>query len=307
MSVSFHSRAIPDAERVLIADATLSYGQVGIGCRMTQLERLLVARALAELGVDVIEAGVPGASRDERESVIDIARGVHGPIIAGLARCSREDIELTAEALREAPRRRINVVLATGALRFRARSSVVHANILRSAVEGVETARSLCEDVEVSAIYVSHTDWEFLAQVVEATVEAGARTVNISDSVGYIVPEEFAELIRYLRNNVRGIGGVRLSISCRDGLGIAVANSLSAIIAGARQVECTMNGKQAGGCALEVLIMALKTREAFFNVTTGVHADRLYSTSQLISQITGVPIPRILRPYNGSLPRPRDA
>jgi len=158
----------------------------------------------------------------------------------------------------------------------------------------VRIARNLCADVEFSPEDASRTELEFLAQVVEAVIEAGASTVNIPDTVGYTVPDEFAELFRYLRKNVRGIDRVRLSVHCHDDLGMAVANSLTAVVAGARQVECTINGigERAGNCSLEEVVMALKTRAAFFNVETGIQTNRLYPTSRLISNITGMPIPR---------------
>ncbi|MBV8878188.1 MAG: 2-isopropylmalate synthase, partial [Gammaproteobacteria bacterium] len=166
--------------------------------------------------------------------------------------------------------------------------------ILRLAAAGVGRARELCADVEFSPEDASRTELEFLAQVVEVAIAAGATTVNIPDTVGYTVPDEFAELFRYLRKNVRGIEGVRLSVHCHDDLGMAVANSLTAVVAGARQIECTMNGigERAGNCSLEEVVMALKTRAAFFHVTTGVHTSRLYPTSRLVSSITGMPIPR---------------
>ncbi len=213
---------------------------------------------------------------------------------AGLARCNREDIELAARALKDAPQHRIHVFLATSAIHRQYKLNMAQEEILRTAVEGVKIARDLCEDVEFSPEDASRTELEFLAQVVEAAIEAGASTVNIPDTVGYTVPDEFAELFRYLRKNVRGIERIRLSVHCHDDLGMAVANSLTAVVAGARQVECTINGigERAGNCSLEEVVMALKTRAAFFNVTTGIQTNRLYPTSRLISNITGMPIPR---------------
>ncbi len=284
----------PTPDRVLIFDTTLRDGEQSPGCSMTQPEKLRVARALAELGVDVIEAGFPAASRGDWESVNAVAREVHGSIICGLARCNREDIELAAKALREAPRHRIHVFLATSAIHRQYKLNMAQEEILRTAVEGVKMARTLCEDVEFSPEDASRTELEFLAQVVEAAIDAGATTVNIPDTVGYTVPDEFAELFRYLRKNVRGIEKIRLSVHCHDDLGMAVANSLTAVVAGARQVECTINGigERAGTCSLEEVVMALKTREAFFNVRTNIQTTRLYPTSRLVSSITGVTIPR---------------
>jgi 2-isopropylmalate synthase len=281
-------------DRVLIFDTTLRDGEQSPGCSMTRPEKLRVARALAELGVDVIEAGFPAASKGDWESVQAVAREVSGPIICGLARCNREDIELAARALAEAPRRRLHVFLATSAIHRQYKLNMAQEEILRTAVAGVKLARELCEDVEFSPEDASRTELEFLAQVVEAAIAAGAATVNIPDTVGYTVPDEFAELFRYLRKNVHGIERVRLSVHCHDDLGMAVANSLTAVVAGARQVECTINGigERAGNCALEEVVMALKTRAAFFNVATGIHTHRLYPTSRLVSSITGMPVPR---------------
>src|SRR5580700_1489375 len=283
-----------NADRVLIFDTTLRDGEQAPGCSMTGPEKLRVARALAELGVDVIEAGFPAASRGDFESVAAVAAEVHGPIVCALARCNVEDIELAARALSAAPRHRIHVFLATSAIHRQYKLNMAQEQIIKHAIEGVKYARELCEDVEFSPEDASRTELELLAQVVEAAIEAGAGTVNIPDTVGYTVPDEFAELFRYLRKNVRGIDRIRLSVHCHDDLGMAVANSLTAVVAGARQVECTINGigERAGNCSLEEVVMALKTREAFFNVRTQIQTTRLYPTSRLVSSITGMPIPR---------------
>ena len=281
-------------DRVLIFDTTLRDGEQAPGCSMTQPEKLKVARALAALGVDVIEAGFPAASRGDWDSVQNIAREIQGPIICGLARCNAEDIELTAKALRPALRPRIHVFLATSAIHRRYKLNMAQEEILRSAAEGVRIARTLCEDVEFSPEDASRTELEFLAQVVEAAIDAGASTVNVPDTVGYTIPEEFSELFRYLRKNVRGIDNIRLSVHCHNDLGMAVANTLAAVLNGARQIECTINGigERAGNCSLEEVVMALKTRSAFFNVTTAIDTTRLYPTASLVSSITGMPIPR---------------
>jgi 2-isopropylmalate synthase len=285
---------ISNPDRVLIFDTTLRDGEQSPGCSMTQPEKLRVARALAELGVDVIEAGFPAASRGDFDSVSAVAREVEGPVVCALARCHDEDIELAARALAAAERRRLHVFLATSAIHRQYKLNMAQEEILRLAAAGVGRARELCEDVEFSPEDASRTELEFLAQVVEVAIAAGATTVNIPDTVGYTVPDEFAELFRYLRKNVRGIEGVRLSVHCHDDLGMAVANSLTAVVAGARQIECTMNGigERAGNCSLEEVVMALKTRAAFFNVATAVNTSRLYPTSRLVSSITGMPIPR---------------
>ena len=281
-------------DRVLIFDTTLRDGEQSPGCSMTQPEKLRVARALEELGVDVIEAGFPAASRGDFESVQAVAREVQGPIICGLARCNPEDIDLAARALQDAARHRIHVFLATSAIHRQYKLNMAQDEILKAAAAGVARARELADDVEFSPEDASRTELEFLAQVVETAIAAGATTVNIPDTVGYTVPDEFAELFRYLRKNVRGIEAIRLSVHCHDDLGMAVANSLTAVVAGARQIECTINGigERAGNCSLEEVVMALKTRAAFFNVATRIQTNRLYPTSRLISSITGMPIPR---------------
>jgi 2-isopropylmalate synthase len=284
----------PNPDRVLIFDTTLRDGEQAPGCSMTQPEKLRVARSLAELGVDVIEAGFPAASRGDWEAVNAVAREVHGPIIAGLARCTREDIELAAKALHDAPRHRIHVFLATSAIHRQYKLHMAQEEIVRLAVEGVKIAREHCQDVEFSPEDASRTELDFLAQVVEAAIDAGATTINIPDTVGYTVPDEFGEVFRYLRQHVRGIDKITLSVHCHDDLGMAVANSLTAVVAGARQIECTINGigERAGNCSLEEVVMALATRAAFFNVGTGVQTARLYPTSRLVASITGVSIPR---------------
>ena len=284
----------PNPDRVLIFDTTLRDGEQSPACSMTRPEKLRVARALADLGVDVIEAGFPAASRGDWEAVNAVAREIEGPIICGLARCNRDDIEMAAKALRDARKHRIHVFLATSAIHRQYKLNMAQDAIIRAAVEGVKIAREFCDDVEFSPEDASRTELEFLAQVVEAVIEAGATTVNIPDTVGYTVPHEFSELFRYLRKNVRGIDKVTLSVHCHDDLGMAVANSIMAVVNGARQVECTINGigERAGNCSLEEVVMALKTRETFFNARTGIQTNRLYPTARLVSSITGMPIPR---------------
>ena len=281
-------------DRVLIFDTTLRDGEQSPGCSMTQPEKLRVAKALAELGVDVIEAGFPAASKGDFEAVNAVAREVHGPIIAALARCAREDIQIAARAIAPAAHGRLHVFLATSAIHREFKLGMAREEIVRRAVQGVQWAREHCADVEFSPEDASRTELDFLAEVVEAVIEAGATTINIPDTVGYTVPDEFAEVFRYLRKNVRGIEKTRLSVHCHDDLGLAVANSLTAVANGARQVECTINGigERAGNCALEEVVMALKTRESHFKCRTNINTTRLYPTSRLVSSITGVAVPR---------------
>ncbi len=284
----------PGTDRVLIFDTTLRDGEQSPGCSMTQPEKLRVARALAELGVDIIEAGFPVASRGDWESVNAIARDIHGPTIAGLARCNKDDIETAWRAVQDAKRPRLHVFLATSAIHRQYKLNMAKEEIIKTAVEGVRRARALCDDVEFSPEDASRTELEFLAEVVEAVVDAGATTVNVPDTVGYTVPEEFHDVFAYLKRHVRGIDKVILSVHCHDDLGMAVANSLAAVRGGARQIECTINGigERAGNCSLEEVVMALKTRESFFGLRTGIQTNRLYPTSRIVSQITGMPVPR---------------
>jgi 2-isopropylmalate synthase len=281
---------IPTKERLIIFDTTLRDGEQSPGCTMHASEKLRVALALAELGVDVIEAGFPIASPGDFESVREIARRVEGPSICGLARCNRADIDRAWDAVREAVRPRIHVFLATSAIHREYKLKMAKEEIVRRAAEGVSLAREHCDDVEFSPEDAARTEPEFLAEVVEAAIDAGARTINIPDTVGYALPDQFGELFRYLRQQVRGISRVVLSAHCHNDLGLAVANSLAAVQAGARQVECTINGigERAGNCALEEIVMAIKTRAESLPVHTGIHTRRLYLASRLVSAITGM-------------------
>jgi len=281
-------------DRVKIFDTTLRDGEQSPGCSMTQDEKVRVARALAELGVDVIEAGFPAASPGDFESVAAVAREVRGSTVCALARCTRADIDAAWDAIREAERPRLHVFLATSAIHREHKLNMAREEIVRLAAEGVRYARSLCEDVEFSPEDASRTELDFLTEVVQAAVDAGATTINVPDTVGYTTPQEFHETFTHLKRHVRGIDAVTLSVHCHDDLGMAVANSLSAVRAGARQVECTINGigERAGNCSMEEVVMALKVRENAFGATTGIRAERLYPTCRLVSTITGMPIPR---------------
>ena len=283
-----------DPNRVLIFDTTLRDGEQSPGCSMTQPEKLRMARALAELGVDIIEAGFPAASKGDWDAVNQIAREVKGPIIAGLARCNREDIDKVWSAVKDAARPRIHVFLATSAIHREHKLNMAKGEIIHTAIEGVRYARSLCEDIEFSPEDASRTELEFLAEVVEAVIAAGATTINVPDTVGYTVPEEFHEVFSYLKKNVKGADQVVFSVHCHNDLGMAVANSMAAVRAGARQVEYTINGigERAGNCSLEEVVMAMKTRESLFNLHTGIDTKKLFPTSRLLSSITGLTIPR---------------
>jgi len=281
-------------DRVVIFDTTLRDGEQAPGCSMTLNEKLRVATALRDLNVDVVEAGFPAASPGDFESVRTIARSIEGPTICGLARCNPNDIRCAWDAVKDAASPRIHVFVATSQIHREHKLQMAKEEILRSAVESVSLAREYCEDIEFSPEDASRTELEYLAQVVQAVIEAGATTVNIPDTVGYAVPGEFFEVFKYLTEHVSGIDAVRLSAHCHDDLGLAVANSLAAVQAGARQIECTMNGigERAGNCSLEEVVMALKTREGYFGVTTAVDTRRLYPTSRIVASVTGMHTPR---------------
>lgn len=281
-------------KRITIFDTTLRDGEQAPGCSMTLREKLRVAKALADLRVDVIEAGFPAASPGDFESVRAIADENRGPIICGLARCNPEDIEKVHAAVKGADKHRIHVFVATSQIHREHKLKMAKEEILKSAASAVRLARELCEDVEFSPEDASRTELAYLAEVVTAAIEAGAGTVNIPDTVGYSVPGEIDKLFRYLKEHVPGIDNIVLSIHCHNDLGMAVANSLAAVSAGARQVECTINGigERAGNCSLEEVVMALKTRSEYFGLDTGVDTTRLYPTARLVSSITGMHIPR---------------
>src|SRR5436305_7491709 len=282
------ARGRREEARVRIFDPTLRDGEQSPGISLNVQEKLEIAQQLARLGVDIIEAGFPIASPGDFEAVQAIAREVHGPVICGLARCNNDDIDRAAAALTDSPRPRIHVFLATSAIHRDFKLKMAKDEIVRRAVEGVKRARGYCEDVEFSPEDAARTELDFLAEVVERAVEAGATTLNIPDTVGYAVPSQYAAAISHLKKTVRGIDKVVLSVHCHNDLGMAVANSLAAVLEGARQVECTTNGigERAGNCALEEIVMAIKTRADYFSVQTAINTTRLYPTSRLVSHVT---------------------
>src|SRR5436190_750876 len=282
------------AKRLIIFDTTLRDGEQSPGCSMNLAEKLQVAHALKELGVDVIEAGFPIASPGDFESVQAIAREVHGPVICGLARCNPADIDRAGQAVRPAAKPRIHVFLATSAIHREFKLRMAKEEIIRRAVDAVQRARSHCADIEFSPEDAARTELDFLAEVVERAIEAGATTVNIPDTVGYAMPNQYAAAIRHLKQTVRGIDKVVISVHCHNDLGLAVANSLAALREGARQVECTINGigERAGNCSLEEVVMAVKTRSDYFGLSTPINTKRLCPTSRLVSRITGMVVQR---------------
>ena len=281
-------------ERVMIFDTTLRDGEQAPGCSMTLREKLRVATALRDLRVDIIEAGFAAASPGDFDAVKAIATEIQGPVICSLARCHPGDIEQAWKAIKGAARKRVHVFVATSEIHRNYKLEMAKDEIIRSAVTAVKMAREFCDDVEFSPEDASRTEPNYLAEVVTAVLEAGANTINIPDTVGYTVPGEFAELFRFLKKQVPGIDKAVLSVHCHDDLGMAVANSLAAVTAGARQIECTINGigERAGNCSLEEIVMALHTRAEYFGVTTGVDTTKLYPTSRVVSSITGMHVPR---------------
>src|SRR6516164_7652215 len=271
--------------RLIIFDTTLRDGEQSPGASMNLTEKLEIAQALSDLGVDVIEAGFPIASPGDFEAVQAIARQVQEPVICGLARCNPEDIDRAWEALEGAARPRIHVFLATSAIHREFKLNMTKEEIIERAVAGVERAKGYCDDIEFSPEDAARTELDFLAEVVERAIEAGATTVNIPDTVGYAVPSQYAAAIAHLKQHVRGIDKAVISVHCHDDLGLAVANSLAALHEGARQVECTINGlgERAGNCALEEVVMAVKTRGDYFKLLSAIHTKRLHPTSRLVS------------------------
>jgi 2-isopropylmalate synthase len=281
-------------DRVIIFDTTLRDGEQSPGASMNLVQKLQVAKALRDLGVDVIEAGFAAASPGDLESIREVGRQVEGPVICSLARSSRGDIEAAWSALKDAPRKRIHVFLATSPIHRDFKLKMAKDEIVRRAVEGVKMARDKCDDVEFSCEDAARTELEFLAEVSERAVEAGATTLNIPDTVGYALPQTYAEALGYLRKHVRGIDRVVLSVHCHNDLGLAVANSLAGVLVGARQVECTINGigERAGNASLEEVVMAMKTRQDVFKVRNDICTERLYPASRLVAQVTGIHVQR---------------
>lgn len=282
-------------DRVLIFDTTLRDGEQAPGFSMTKAQKLRMAAALADLGVDVLEAGFPHASPDDFESVRSIAKTVRGTRVCGLARCQFGDIDSVARAIESAESGRIHVFLASSPLHREYKLQMSKAQVIDAAVAGVERAVRLCGDVEFSAEDAIRTERKYLAEVFSAVIAAGAKTVNVPDTVGYTTPEEIYDLFTWLRANVHGAEGVVFSSHCHNDLGLAVANSLAAVKAGARQVECTISGigERAGNAAMEEIVMALRVRsERFGGLNTRIRSQKLYSSARLLSQITGQAIPR---------------
>jgi 2-isopropylmalate synthase len=281
-------------DRVIIFDTTLRDGEQAPGFSMNTMEKLEMARQLARLNVDVIEAGFPISSDEDFGATREVARQVGtlegAPAICGLSRVGLGDIDRCWEAVKYARKPRIHTFVATSDIHLKYKLRKSRAEVLKAAVEAVRHARAYCEDVEFSPEDASRSDFDYMCDVLSAVIDAGAGTINIPDTVGYAIPREWGERIARIRERVQGIDRVVLSVHCHNDLGQAVANSLTAIVNGARQVECTINGigERAGNASLEEIVMALRTRKDFFGIDTRVRTEEIFKSSRLLSHITGI-------------------
>ncbi|HEX7044238.1 MAG TPA: 2-isopropylmalate synthase [Burkholderiales bacterium] len=279
-------------DKLIIFDTTMRDGEQSPGASMTRDEKVRIAKVLERMRVDVIEAGFPAASKGDFESVQAVARAVTESTICGLARTGFEDIDRAAEALRPARRARIHTFIATSPIHMANKLRLTPEEVLERAVAAVKRARNYTDDVEFSPEDAGRSEIDFLCRVLEAVIAAGATTVNIPDTVGYTLPHQFGELIRTLRERIPNSDKAVFSVHCHNDLGLAVANSLSAVLNGARQVECTVNGlgERAGNASLEEIVMAVRTRQDVFPCDTGIDTTQIVPASRLVSNITGFPV-----------------
>lgn len=281
-----------DKNRIYLFDTTLRDGEQSPGVSLNVEEKLEIAGQLARLGVDVIEAGFPVASPGDFEAVKAIASRIKGPVIAGLCRANRQDIDRTWEAVKNAESPRIHTFLATSPIHLKYKLRKSREEVLVQAVEAVRYAKRYCSDIEFSAEDASRSDLDFLARVVESVIEAGATVVNLPDTVGYGIPDEFGKFIAEVMKRVSNVDKAIISVHCHDDLGLAVANSIAGMMNGARQIECAVNGigERAGNASLEEIIMALYTRHDFFNKVINVNYNEIYRTSRMVSTLTGMAV-----------------
>ena len=280
------------SERVLIFDTTLRDGEQSPGNTMNTQEKLRIARQLEILGVDIIEAGFPIASEGDFDAVRQIAHIIKNSEIAGLARANDEDIDRAWEAIKNAEKPRIHTFISTSDIHLKHQFRKSRDEVLKIAVNAVKRAKKYTTNVEFSAMDATRSDWDYLCQVFAGVIDAGAITINVPDTVGYAIPEEFGKLIRYIKDNVPNISHAIISVHCHNDLGLAVANSIAAIQNGARQVECTINGigERAGNASLEEIAMILRTRKDIFPAHTRIVTEKIYPTSRLVTSITGVSV-----------------
>jgi len=277
---------------IRIFDTTLRDGEQSPGASMNVEEKITLAKQLARLGVDIIEAGFAISSPGDFEAIKRIGAEVEGPVICSLARARKEDIDRAWEALKDAPKKRIHTFISTSDIHLKHQFKLTRDEALKRAVEMVSHARTYVEDVEFSPMDATRSDIPYLHDVVEAVIAAGATTVNIPDTVGYAMPEEFGALIKGIKDKVGNIDKAVISVHCHNDLGLAVANALSAIRNGAEQVECTINGigERAGNCSMEEVVMALRTRKDLFKADTHIHTEEIIRSSRLVTKITGIPV-----------------
>ncbi|MFA5059795.1 MAG: 2-isopropylmalate synthase [Candidatus Omnitrophota bacterium] len=282
-----------DKNKVLIFDTTLRDGEQAPGASMNEKEKLEIAYALERLGVDVIEAGFPVISEGDFNSVKNISKHIKNSIICGLARCVKKDIDAAYEAVKSAKYPRIHVFLATSKIHLQYKLKKSADEILQMAVDSVKYAKSKVSDIDFSPEDASRSEKDFLYRVLEAVIDAGATTVNIPDTVGYATPAEYGQLMADIKNNVPNIDKAIISAHCHDDLGLGVANSLAAVIGGARQVECTINGigERAGNASMEEIVMAIKTRADFYKCFTNINTQEFCRISRLVSKYTGFIVP----------------
>jgi 2-isopropylmalate synthase len=281
-----------DADRVLVFDTTLRDGEQSPGISLNRQEKLEIAQQLSRLGVDVIEAGFPITSPGDFESVRAIAQTVEGPIICGLARTSKQDIDAAWDAVKDSERPRIHTFIATSDIHIERKLQTTREDVKGQVRAAVAQARALCEDVEFSPEDGSRSDVEYMAEVIQIALEEGASTINVPDTVGYTMPREYGAMFEDLYRRIPGLRDVVVSVHCHDDLGLAVANSLAGLEAGARQVECAINGigERAGNAALEEIAMLLHTRESSVGLWTGIETTEIARTSRLVSRLTGYPV-----------------
>ena len=277
---------------IRIFDTTLRDGEQSPGASMNVQEKLTVAKQLARLGVDVIEAGFAFSSPGDFEAIKTIGNEVSGPVICSLARAREQDIQTAWEALKDAPKRRIHTFHSTSDIHLKHQFRVSREEALKRSVEMVKLARSLVEDVEFSPMDATRTDISYLCEVVEAVIEAGAATVNIPDTVGYSIPIEFGAMIKTIHERVKNIKKAVIAVHCHNDLGLATANSLAAVLNGAGQIECTINGigERAGNCSMEEVVMALRTRRDLFNADTKINTEEIMRSSRIVTKITGISV-----------------
>ena len=279
-------------EPLIIFDTTLRDGEQSPGASMTAEEKMHIARQLERMRVDVIEAGFPAASPGDLAAVKAIAKEIKTTTICALARANQQDVALAAEAVKPAASPRIHTFIATSPLHMREKLRMQPQDVLERAVAAVKQARNETDDVEFSPEDAGRSDPGFLCRVIEAVIEAGATTINIPDTVGYTLPHQFGQLIEYLMANVNNADKTIFSVHCHNDLGLAVANSLAGVSAGARQVECTINGlgERAGNSSLEEIVMAVRTRQDMFSCDTRIETQHIVPVSRLVSSITGFPV-----------------